>query len=74
MPLPNKGFGYERKWFEESGDYIFENHTLQGIKNYKDFLTFEFGNYMELPPVEKRKVHPVSDIKLIQISFDEEAK
>jgi hypothetical protein len=27
-------------------------------------LTFKFGEYMKLPPAEKRKVHPVSGIKL----------
>ena len=66
MPLPNKGFGYLREWYEESAEYQFEGYTLKGIKNYHDFLVYEFGNYMELPPVEKRKVHPVSDIKLIE--------
>ncbi len=65
QPLPNKG-GYMREWFEEQGDYIFEGSVLKGIKNYHDCLTYEFGSYMELPPVEERKVHPVSDIRLIE--------
>lgn len=64
MPVPNRGFGYMREWFENSGDYIFEGHVLKGIKDYQSFLSYEFGNYMELPPEDKRKVHPVSDIKL----------
>lgn len=66
MPLPNKGFGYLREWYEESKDYEFEGYTFKGIKNSHDFLTYEFRNYMALPPVEKRKVHPVSDIKLFE--------
>ncbi len=66
MPLPNKGFGYMREWFEKQGDYTFEGIVLKGIKNSHDFLTYEFGDYMELPPIEKRKVHPVSKIKLIE--------
>lgn len=66
MPLPNKHGSYLREWYEESSDYQFEGFTFRGIKNKQDFLTYEFGNYMKLPPVEKRKVHPVSDIKLIE--------
>jgi len=66
MPLPNKGFGYLREWYEENEDYEFENYYLKGIKKCHDFLKFEFGDYMELPPVEKRKVHPVSQIKVFK--------
>lgn len=66
MPLPNKGFGYLRKWYEESNDYLFEGYLLKGIKNSHDFLTYEFGEYMKLPPVKKRKIHPVSNIKLFE--------
>lgn len=72
MPLPNCGFGYLREWYEESGDYEFEGYMFKGIKNYHDFLTYEFRNYMTLPPVEKRKVHPVSDIKLFENDLYEE--
>lgn len=70
MPLPNKGFGYLRKWFESSKDFEFEGKLLRGTALEKEFLTFEFGNYMELPPEDKRKVHPVSDIKLVNVKID----
>lgn len=70
MPLPNKGFGYMRKWFEESKDFLFEGKPLSGTAFEKEFLTYEFGDYMELPPEDKRKVHPVSDIKLIDVNID----
>lgn len=66
MPVPNKGFGYLREWYEESAEYQFEGFSFKGIKNSHDFLNYEFGDYMKLPPVEKRKTHPVSDIKLIE--------
>lgn len=33
-------------------------------KYYKTWLKQEFGDYMELPPLEKRKVHPVVEIDL----------
>ncbi|WP_195633794.1 LicD family protein [Enterocloster bolteae] len=70
MPLPNKGFGYLRRWFEKSNDFLFEGKLLRGTALEKEFLTFEFGNYMKLPPENKRKVHPVSDIKLIDVKID----
>lgn len=69
MPLPNKGFGYMRKWFVKSKGFQFEGKCLRGTALEKEFLTYEFKNYMELPPVEKRKVHPVSEIKLIEVEI-----
>lgn len=64
FPTPNKEYGYLRKWYENSADIEFENVVFPGIEDYKEYLSFKFGNYMELPPEEQRKVHPVSDIKL----------
>ena len=37
--------------------YQFENHFFSGPNRYHDFLTRCYGNYLELPPVEKRKPH-----------------
>ena len=62
FPTPNSEYGYYRNWYENSIDTVFEGVTFQGIKDYDSYLSFKFGNYMELPPVEKRKVHPVSKI------------
>lgn len=67
FPTPNKAFGYYRKWYEERAPITFEGKIFDGIKNYDEYLSFKFGNYMELPPEGGRKVHPVSDIKLIQV-------
>ena len=64
FPTPNKKFGYYRKWYEESVNYEFENYTFKGIKDYHEYLSFKFGNYMTLPPEHQRKTHPVSEIKL----------
>lgn len=68
FPTPNKAFGYFRKWYEESSPIVFEKHIFDGIKEYDEYLNFKFGDYMELPPEKDRKVHPVSDIKLIQVN------
>ena len=64
FPTPNKEWGYYRKWYENSMDTTFEGIVFQGIKEYDEYLSFKFGKYMELPPEEKRKVHPVSKLKL----------
>lgn len=65
FPTPNNTYGYERHWYEESKTIEFEGINFMGIKNFNEYLTFKFGNYMELPPEEARKVHPVSEIKLL---------
>lgn len=64
FPTPNDEWGYYRNWYENSTDIVFEGITFQGIKDYDSYLNFKFGNYMELPPMEKRKVHPVSRLKI----------
>lgn len=64
VPTPNTEYGYYRDWYENSKEIEFEGITFQGIKEYDSYLRFKFGDYLELPPIEKRKVHPVSEIKL----------
>ncbi len=64
FPTPNGEWGYYRNWYEHSADTIFEGKVFQGIKDYDSYLSFKFGNYMEMPPEEERKIHPVSKIEL----------
>ncbi len=64
FPTPNKTYGYYRKWYESSADIMFEGKSFRGIRDYDEYLTFKFGNYMELPPQEERKTHPVTKIKV----------
>ncbi len=64
-PAPKKLDGYYRRWFAETAPILFEGHEFEGVKDYKGWLSFEFGDYMKLPPEEKRKTHPVTDIKFI---------
>lgn len=64
FPTPNKAYGYRTEWYENSAPINFEGITFIGIKDYDAYLSFKFGNYMQLPPENQRKVHPVSDIKL----------
>ncbi|MGN6714464.1 LicD family protein [Anaerocolumna jejuensis] len=70
FPTPNKECGYLRKWYAHSIDMEFENIIFKGMRDYKEYLSFKFGNYMSLPPENERKVHPVSDIKLIDLDIN----
>lgn len=63
FPIPHKGKGYYRKWYDDYQDIEFEGNYLMVEKGYREWLKMEFHNYMELPPKEKRKCHPVIDIK-----------
>ncbi|MCM1217923.1 MAG: LicD family protein [Lachnospiraceae bacterium] len=64
-PTPNNEYGYYRCWYENSQDTAFEGKVFQGIRDYDSYLSFKFGDYMELPPVEMRKTHPVSMLELL---------
>lgn len=65
FPTPNRTYGYERKWYEDSADIAFEGRVFQGIRDYDEYLSFKFGDYRTLPPEEQRKAHPVSKIRLL---------
>lgn len=50
-----------KKWFLEREEYDFEGLRLYGMKYAHDFLEYEYGDYMTLPPENKREPHaPVS--------------
>ena len=46
---------YEREWFNECVLLNFENRKFYAPKKWNEVLTCIYGDYMELPPVEKRK-------------------
>lgn len=71
FPTPNTEYGYYKKWYEQSSDYLFEGKVFKGIKDYDAYLEFKYGDYMQLPPKEKQKTHPVSRLKLIELKSDE---
>ena len=64
FPVPNDKDGYLRSWYDESTELEFEGHKFMVNKSYKDWLEQEFGDYMTLPPQEKRKTHPVVGLEL----------
>ena len=64
FPTPNNAYGYLRRWYETSSPVTFEGIEFPGIEDADGYLGFKFGNWRELPPEDKRKTHPVSDIRL----------
>lgn len=63
FPVPGNEHGYLRKWFTSLISYKFENLVLEGMMDYDAYLTYKYGNYFELPPLEERKTHPVSKLE-----------
>lgn len=63
----NKGLrGIEKRFFEKYQKYKFEDASFPGFLEYDEYLTCLYGDYMKLPPVEKRTTHmPVSRLELI---------
>lgn len=70
FPSPTKDFGYHRKWYQRLEPVLFEGHKLSGMKDKDEYLSWTYGDYMQLPPQDKRKVHPVSEIKLVDLDAE----
>ena len=49
-----KNESVERKWFEESVSLKFENTEFSAPKYYTEYLEYFYGDYMKLPPEDKR--------------------
>lgn len=64
FPAPKGTYGFYRKWFVKQRRYPFADITLTGARDYEGYLRHKFGNYMELPPENQRKIHPVSKLEL----------
>lgn len=46
-----------RALFGQPRAYVFEHMQVYGVSDYEAYLTALYGNWRELPPVEKRKSH-----------------
>lgn len=56
-----KRYGMPKSVFLDLAEYDFEGIKLFGTKDYDDILKYIYGDYMELPPEDKRDPHsPVS--------------
>lgn len=49
---------FKTEWFNDVIEYPFEDTTVLIPRNYDAYLTLLYGNYMQLPPPEKRISHP----------------
>lgn len=45
---------FEKIWFDNRVRLDFEGHKFYAPENWKELLTYIYGDYMELPPIEKR--------------------
>ena len=53
--LPNNRF--PKSDFSHTIDWPFENHTFKIMNGYDDYLNRFYGDYMQLPPIEKQISH-----------------
>ena len=65
FPTPNREYGYRREWYAGEEPAVFEGIVFPGTADPDGYLRFKFGDYMQLPPPEQRRTHPVSQLKLI---------
>lgn len=63
-PYQKARYGLPGHCFENYIEKDFEGHYFKIFKDYDHYLSELYGDYMTLPPVEQRKVHPVSTISL----------
>lgn len=50
-----KAYYFDRSWCEELAEYPFEDDVFQGPAQYDAFLSSLYGDYMTLPPEDKRE-------------------
>lgn len=56
-PLAFEKERYKSEWFDELIDMPFEDTVCKIAKNYDEILTNFYGDYMTMPPMEKRVRH-----------------
>ena len=54
-PAKFKNGLFDKDFFSETVDIPFEDTVLLGSKKIKEYLTYRYGNYMELPSEEQRR-------------------
>lgn len=60
-------YGTPKRFYENRIKIQFEGHFFWGFKEYDEYLTLVYGNYMELPPPNERIPHiPCSKYQLVE--------
>jgi len=54
---------YPKAMFEEYTDVEFEGHMFRSVKDWDAYLKQQFGDYMQLPPENKRRTHGLTVYK-----------
>jgi lipopolysaccharide cholinephosphotransferase len=58
--------------FSEYIDVEFEGMSFKGLKNYDRYLSLLYGDYMKLPPEEKRHgINTASKIELKNVQLED---
>lgn len=52
-------FYFPKEWCNKTCLLVFEGKKYAAFENYDEYLRLQYGDYMQLPPVEKRISHPV---------------
>ena len=58
-------------YYAEGAQYEFEGELFNAPKNYDAYLTRIYGEYMKLPPIEKRNTHSTEIIRRSDINESE---
>lgn len=66
FPTPKGVYGYDRRWYTQLERYEFEGLQFPGAADFDGYLRVKYRDYMQLPPPEKRKIHPISKLTLPQ--------
>lgn len=63
---------YDREWYREFSDYLFEGELFRGPKQYDAVLTAQFGDYMTPPPEgERENRHQIVKVDFGSIGAEE---
>ena len=72
FPTPRKKDGISSSVFEDYIEVEFEGMKFMAVKDFDQYLKISYGNYMELPPVEKRKgVMNAVKYKFISLNYQD---
>lgn len=62
---------FEAKFLKEYADVVFEGHQLMAVKDSAGLLTHWYGDYMQLPPEEKRVMYHHPEVFDTKKSYEE---
>ena len=60
----------ERAWVDSLSLYQFEDRQYPGIADYDAYLSYFYGDYMQLPPEDKRNHHGRLEVDFGEYSFN----